>query len=251
MVTGDMASEDGTGGDNKTTETERNDSIAYNVGKWNKKGTGIKTKSGEDMIDMIIEWLKRFPLVSLEDPFDDSDAETFMKFKERFDAEAALADEHALLASQAEGGGEPAAMVGEEDEGQISRESVGNDPTCRLQLVGNATCTTVEDMDRCNDKHTLNTVTLTLAKGQTVTGCIAMCQKAKVLGWCVIVSFEETFSETTDDFVAHLAVGVKAGQFKAGGLRNAEHMCKYNELLRIATSDEAPSFVGSSFRKFP
>ena len=69
---------------------------------------------------------------------------------------------------------------------------------------------------------------------------------------CAIYVHADGMTDNTGRcFAASVLVGVKAGQFKAGGLRNAEHMCKYNELLRIATSDEAPSFVGSSFRKFP
>jgi enolase len=39
--------------------------------------------------------------------------------------------------------------------------------------------------------------------------------------------------ETTDTFIADLAVGVKAPQIKAGGLSRGERICKYNRLLSI------------------
>jgi enolase len=39
--------------------------------------------------------------------------------------------------------------------------------------------------------------------------------------------------ETTDDFIADLAVGTSAGQIKIGSLAQSERLAKYNQLLRI------------------
>ena len=44
-------------------------------------------------------------------------------------------------------------------------------------------------------------------------------------------------------------VGVRAGQYKGGGLEAMEHVSKYNEIARIASDlKKAPMWVGSSFR---
>ena len=39
--------------------------------------------------------------------------------------------------------------------------------------------------------------------------------------------------ETSDDFIADLAVGTSAGQIKIGSLAQSERLAKYNQLLRI------------------
>ena len=57
---------------------------------------------------------------------------------------------------------------------------------------------------------------------------IAFCQQNNVNA---IVSHRS--GETEDSFIADLAVGVGAGQIKAGGLFHGERMAKYNRLLQI------------------
>jgi len=58
--------------------------------------------------------------------------------------------------------------------------------------------------------------------------CIKLAQKNKMK---VIVSHRS--GETADDFIADLAVGVKADFIKSGSLSRGERICKYNRLLRI------------------
>ncbi|MBQ2660035.1 phosphopyruvate hydratase [Candidatus Saccharibacteria bacterium] len=43
--------------------------------------------------------------------------------------------------------------------------------------------------------------------------------------------------ETEDTSIAHIAVGLGAGQIKTGSLSRSERICKYNELIRIAESN--------------
>ena len=60
-----------------------------------------------------------------------------------------------------------------------------------------------------------------------------MIGKAQSLGWGVVASIETDSAETPDDFIAHLAVGCKAGQLKAGGLRGGEfnyYSSNFNQL---------------------
>lgn len=57
---------------------------------------------------------------------------------------------------------------------------------------------------------------------------ISLCQQA---GMNAIVSHRS--GETNDSFIADLAVGVSAGQIKAGGCSRGERIAKYNRLLMI------------------
>lgn len=57
---------------------------------------------------------------------------------------------------------------------------------------------------------------------------IAVCQQA---GMNAIISHRS--GETNDSFIADLAVGVSAGQIKAGGCSRGERLAKYNRLLII------------------
>lgn len=57
---------------------------------------------------------------------------------------------------------------------------------------------------------------------------IGLCQQ---YGMGTIVSHRS--GETEDTFIADLAVGTSAGQFKSGGMTRSENLAKYNQLLRI------------------
>ena len=122
------------------------------------------------------------------------------------------------------------------------REQFGGD-----HLFG--VCDTADDVAMFDEQKTINTLNLTLSKGKTVSGALDLAKAAKSKGWGIVVSSETTTPETDDSFAAHFAVGVRAGQFKAGGLCGAEHLAKYNELLRIS-SDPAnpPAFIAGDFR---
>ena len=141
---------------------------------------------------------------------------------------------------------------GEEGDAVVPLEPLGNDPTCYLQLAGNDLCRSGDDVERFHEEQTVNTLVLTLRKGRTVTGCIELAAKAQGLGWGVVVAIESAVeaAETDDDFVAHLAVGTKAGQFRGGGLASGENMAKYNALLKISTDAGVP-YAGGKFRNFP
>ena len=62
---------------------------------------------------------------------------------------------------------------------------------------------------------------------------------AKKAGFKTIISHRS--GETEDVSIAHIAVGLGAGQIKTGSLSRTERMAKYNELIRIA---EANSRLG-------
>ena len=58
---------------------------------------------------------------------------------------------------------------------------------------------------------------------------------AKKAGFNTIISHRS--GETEDVSIAHIAVGLGAGQIKTGSLSRSERIAKYNELMRIAESN--------------
>ena len=58
--------------------------------------------------------------------------------------------------------------------------------------------------------------------------CIKLAKKNKMK---IVISHRS--GETTDDFIADLAVGANADYIKSGSLSRGERICKYNRLLRI------------------
>jgi len=245
--------------------------LLYNPARSDKTS---EFKSGEELMDMYLDWLLRFNINTMDDLFAQGDTEVMMRFKERIDSELARSKERAAeLAATKRKGRAAADEFG--DDPVIPFEVVGNDPSCHLQIVGNDLIRSAEDLDRCppsdcwcfrfhptplmtdvfrfHEEQTANTIVLTLRKGFTVTGCIDLAAKAHGLGWGIVVSSDSKVEsgETEDDFIAHLAIGIKAGQIRAGGLCSAENMAKYNTLLRIATDEtQYIPFAASKFRMY-
>ena len=58
---------------------------------------------------------------------------------------------------------------------------------------------------------------------------------AKNAGFNTIISHRS--GETEDVTIAHLAVGLGAGQIKTGSMSRSERIAKYNELMRISEAE--------------
>lgn len=69
--------------------------------------------------------------------------------------------------------------------------------------------------------------------------------------WSVFVSHRS--GETTDDFIADLAVGLRTGHLKSGAPCRGERVAKYNRLMDIEANllgkGEKCSYAGSQFRE--
>lgn len=79
----------------------------------------------------------------------------------------------------------------------------------------------------------------------TLTETIKAIKLAKDHGWNTIVSHRS--GETEDITIAHLAVGTGAGQIKTGSMSRGERTAKYNELIRIESSDKSLNFFNPLF----
>jgi enolase len=102
----------------------------------------------------------------------------------------------------------------------------------RIMIIGDdLLVTNPQYIKEANDKKACNAALLKLNQIGTITECIAAANIAKANGWKIIVSHRS--GETTDDFIADLAVGIGADGIKSGAPARGERLAKYNRLLKI------------------
>lgn len=103
----------------------------------------------------------------------------------------------------------------------------------RLQLVGDDLFVTNEKLLRRGiEEKAGNAILIKPNQIGTLTETINTVMLAKKAGYSTIISHRS--GETEDTAIAHLAVGLGAGQIKTGSLSRSERIAKYNELMRIA-----------------
>lgn len=103
----------------------------------------------------------------------------------------------------------------------------------RLQLVGDDLfVTNVKLLQKGINAKVANAILIKPNQIGTLSETIATVQLAQKNHYRCIISHRS--GETLDTSIAHLAVGLGAGQIKAGSLSRGERLAKYNELLRIA-----------------
>ncbi|EEB07030.1 enolase [Schizosaccharomyces japonicus yFS275] len=150
--------------------------------------------SFEQLGKIYADLAKKYPIVSIEDPFeqDDWDAWTHLQASSDF------------------------------------------------QIVGDdLTVTNVKRLSKAIDKKCANALLLKVNQIGTITESLNAVRMSYEAGWGVMVSHRS--GETADTFIAHLTVGINAGQLKSGAPCRSERLAKYNELLRIeeALGDKA------------
>ncbi len=104
------------------------------------------------------------------------------------------------------------------------------------QLVGDDLMVTNQTrLKRAIEMQVGNAILIKPNQIGTLTETLATIKLAQNSGYKVIVSHRS--GETEDTTIAHLAVGVNAGQIKTGSLSRTERVAKYNELLRISEAN--------------
>lgn len=103
----------------------------------------------------------------------------------------------------------------------------------RCQLVGDDLfVTNTKLLKKGVDEKAGNAILIKPNQIGTLSETIAAVKLAKESGFGTIISHRS--GETEDSAIAHLAVGLGAGQIKTGSLSRTERIAKYNELMRIA-----------------
>ncbi|KAI1740233.1 Enolase, C-terminal TIM barrel domain-containing protein [Xylaria scruposa] len=104
--------------------------------------------------------------------------------------------------------------------------------TCQIELVGDDLLTTnVERIQIAKREGACNSMLLKVNQIGTVSEAIEANNVCTRLGWNVFVSHRS--GETTDDLIADLTVGLRAGHLKAGAPARGERVAKYNRLMDI------------------
>ena len=102
----------------------------------------------------------------------------------------------------------------------------------RIQLVGDdLLVTNTKFLEKGIKTKAANAILVKPNQIGTLTETIAAVQMARRAGWHTIISHRS--GETEDTTIAHLSVGLGAGQIKTGSLSRTDRTAKYNELLRI------------------
>ncbi|MYW93773.1 phosphopyruvate hydratase [Amycolatopsis rubida] len=105
----------------------------------------------------------------------------------------------------------------------------------RIQLVGDDNfVTNAARIARGAKLNVANAALIKLNQIGTVTETLDAVETCRQHGYAQMISHRS--GETTDDFIADLAVGTGCGQLKAGAPARGERVAKYNRLLEIAAA---------------
>jgi len=116
----------------------------------------------------------------------------------------------------------------------------------QVQLVGDDLfVTNVERLKRGIDGGVGNAILIKLNQIGTVSETLDAIGMAADAGYGVVISHRS--GETSDTFIADLAVATNAGQIKTGSACRSERVAKYNQLLRIeAALGDGAEYPGRS-----
>jgi enolase len=107
----------------------------------------------------------------------------------------------------------------------------------RIQLVGDDLfVTNTARLRRGIDAGVANAILVKVNQIGTLTETLDAVRMAQHAGFSAVISHRS--GETSDAFIADLAVATNAGQIKTGSASRSDRVAKYNQLLRIADALE-------------
>lgn len=111
---------------------------------------------------------------------------------------------------------------------EIITQKLGN----KIQIVGDDfLVTNPARVKEAIDRDAANAVLIKVNQIGTLSETLETIKLAKKAKWKIMVSHRS--GETTDDFIADLAVGAQVDQIKSGSLSRGERLSKYNRLMEI------------------
>ncbi len=116
----------------------------------------------------------------------------------------------------------------------------------KIQLVGDDLfVTNPKLLQKGIDEKSANAILIKLNQIGSVTETLDTIELAKLNGFAAVISHRS--GETSDTFIADLAVATGVGQIKTGSASRSDRISKYNQLLRIEEAlDEVKKFRGLS-----
>lgn len=106
------------------------------------------------------------------------------------------------------------------------------------QLVGDDLfVTNISRLEKGIESHVANSILIKLNQIGSLTETISAIYMAKINNYTTVISHRS--GETTDTFIADLAVAVQADMIKTGSLSRSERVSKYNRLMEIEIAEQA------------
>lgn len=107
------------------------------------------------------------------------------------------------------------------------------------QLIGDdLLVTNTKILKKAIEQKSANSILIKPNQIGTLTQTIDAVIMAQKAGWNTVISHRS--GETEDTTIAHIAVGLGAGQIKTGSLSRTDRVAKYNELMRIEEAFREP-----------
>ena len=121
----------------------------------------------------------------------------------------------------------------------------------RVQIVGDDIFVTNPTiLSEGIQKGIANAILIKLNQIGTLTETLETIRLARRAGYASVISHRS--GETSDTFIADLAVAAGTGQIKTGAPSRSERVAKYNQLLRIEEElDEESMFLGQGCLRYP
>ncbi|XP_058808197.1 enolase-like [Phymastichus coffea] len=118
-----------------------------------------------------------------------------------------------------------------------------------VQIVADElTVTSAERLEEAIEKQAANCLVVRPGQAGTISEALDCVKMARDAGWGCLISAGQC--ETEETFVADFAVGVSAGQIKAGAPCRGERVAKYNQVLRIEEElGQSAKYAGERFRQ--
>lgn len=151
--------------------------------------------SRESIINVYRDWMAKYSVVSIEDGLHEEDWAGWAQMKEKLEKESTAWGRKVML--------------------------IGDD-----LLVTN-----VARVEKAIAENACNAVLIKPNQIGTLTETLDCMKLARDNGWDTVLSHRS--GETTDDFIADLAIGACSGFIKTGSLSRGERLAKYNRMLKI------------------
>jgi enolase len=121
----------------------------------------------------------------------------------------------------------------------------------RVQIVGDDVfVTNPHILSEGISKGVANSILIKLNQIGTLTETLETIRLARRAGYTAVISHRS--GETSDTFIADLAVATGTGQIKTGAPSRSDRVSKYNQLLRIEEElDEEAYFLGQGCLRYP
>ncbi len=222
----------------------------YNTAVGDEGGFAPNLKSNEEALKIIIKAIELANYRPGEDIFialDPASSEFFKNGKYHLQAEKAALTSEEMVSYYADFVKKyPIISIEDglaEDDWKgwkIMMEKLGK----KIQIVGDDLfVTNVERLKRGIEEESANSILIKLNQIGSLTETLDTINMAKTAGFTTVISHRS--GETSDTFIADLAVAVNSGQIKTGSICRSERIAKYNQLLRIEEElGDTARFIG-------